>query len=197
MPAGRLLRAGVVALIAPAGVMIGHALTYLLAVPDPAERAAVMAESGHQWWKLGTVVGPALAAAGVVVLMVAILRRPPDGGGFRRELSRWLGTRLAACQLSLFFVIETAERAVAGDPFSGNLYNEIIEHGVLAQVVVALVVTGLCWSLALAVDLACVALVREPVPAAVGITPSALSRVHPPWVRRRLIDARAPPRLAR
>jgi hypothetical protein len=196
MPAGRLLRAGVVALIAPAGVLIGHALTYLLAVPDPAERAAVMATSGHQWWKIGTVAGPVLAAAGVVVLIVAVLRRPPDHGRFRRELSRWLWPRLAACQLGLFIAIETLERAIAGDPLSGDLYHEIIEHSVLAQLVVALAVTGLCWCLALAVDLACVALSLEPVPASVGITPSALSRVHPPWVRRRLIHARAPPHLA-
>ncbi|HEU4540172.1 MAG TPA: hypothetical protein VFR23_03515 [Jiangellaceae bacterium] len=197
MPAGRLLRAGVVALIAPAGVLIGHALTYLLAVPDPAERAAVMAAGGHQWWKIGTIAGPALAAAGVAVLMVAVLRRPPDGGRFRRELSRWLWPRLAACQLGLFFVIETLERAISGDPLSGDLYHEIIEHGVLAQLVVALAVTSLCWCLALAVDLACVALSPEPVPVSVAITPSALIRIHPARMRRRLIDARAPPRLAR
>lgn len=197
MLAGRLLRAGVVALIAPGGVMIGHSLTYLLALPDPAERAAVMAASSHEWWRLGTVVGPVLAAAAVAVLMVTILRRPPDGGRFRRELSRWLWPRMAAFQLSLFVVIETVERAIAGDPLSGNLYHETIEHGVLAQVIVASVVTGLCWSLALAVDLACVALAREPVPAAVGITPPAFSRVHPPLVRRRPVNARAPPRFAR
>jgi hypothetical protein len=104
---------------------------------------------------------------------------------------------MAAFQLSLFVVIETVERAIAGDPLSGNLYHETIEHGVLAQVIVASVVTGLCWSLALAVDLACVALAREPVPAAVGITPPAFSRVHPPLVRRRPVNARAPPRFAR
>jgi len=197
MPAGRLLRAGVVALIAPAGVMIGHALTYLLAVPDPAERAAVMAASGHQWWKLGTVVGPALAAAGLVVLIIAILRRPPDGGRFRRELGRWLLPRLAAGQLSLFLVIETAERAFVGDPVSGDLYHEIIEHGVLAQTVVALVVTGLCWCLALAVDRACVAIARVAVPSPVGLPATARSLLHPARVRRGLLNARAPPRFAR
>jgi hypothetical protein len=98
-----------------------------------------------------------------------------------------------ACQFILFIVIETAERVIAGDPLSGDLYHEIIEHGVLAQSVVALALTGLCWCLALAVDLACVVLIPEPVPAAVGITPLAHSRVHPPRVRRRLLDARAPP----
>jgi hypothetical protein len=195
MPAGRLLRAGVVALIAPAGVMIGHALTYLLAVPDPAERAAVLAASGHQWWKLGAVIGPALAAAGLVVLMVAILRRPPDGGRFRRELGRWLLPRLAACQLSLFFVIETVERALSGNAFSGNLYHEIIEHGVLAQALVALVITGLCWCLALAVDRACFAIDRLPVPSLFGLPAPARSRLHPPGVRLRLLNARAPPLL--
>lgn len=136
-----------------------------------------------------------LAVAGAVVFMVAVLRRAPDGGRFRRELSRWV-PRLAACQLSVFIVIETVERAVVGGPWSGSLYHKIIEHGALAQVIVALAASCLCWCLALALDLVCVAITREPVAAAVGLRPSARSRVHPPRVRRHLVEARAPPRLA-
>jgi len=196
MAARGLPRLGMLALIAPSGVMIGHAVAYLIAVPDPAERAVVLAASGHGWWTLGTVAGPALAATGALLFLVAVLRRPPDGGTFRRELSRWLGPRLAACQLSLFVVIETAERVVVGHPLWGNLYHEIIEHGALAQVIVAFAITGLFWCLALALDLACVAITQGPVPAAIGIPPSAGGRVHPPRVRRRLLNARAPPRLA-
>jgi hypothetical protein len=196
MLAGRLLRAGVLALIAPAGVQVGHALTYLLAVPDSAERAVVLAVSGHGWWTLGTVVGTVLAAAGAVVFLTIVLRRPPDGGRFRRELSRWLWPRLAACQLGLFAVIETAERAVAGDPLGGDLYHQIIEHGIFAQLVVALAITGLFWCLTLAIDLACAVITGVPLPLAVELIPSAPGRGLPPRVCHRQADARAPPLLA-
>jgi hypothetical protein len=196
MPGGRLLRAGVLALIAPAGVLIGHALTYLLAVPDAAERAVVLAVSGHGWWTFGTVAGTVLAAAGAGLLLTTLLRRPPDGGRFRRDLSSWLWPRLAACQLGLFVVIETVERAITGNPPSGDLYHQVIEHGAFAQLVVALVITGLCWCLTLATDLACVVITQEPPPHAVELIPSAPNRVLPPRRCHRRADARAPPLLA-
>jgi hypothetical protein len=196
MLAGRLFRAGVLALIAPAGVQIGHALTYLLAVPNPAERAAVLAASGHGWLTLGTVAGTVLGAAGAGVLLTALLRRPPDGGRFRRELSRWLWPRLAACQLGLFAIVEATERALAGDPLGGDLYHQIIEHGVVAQLVVALAITGLFWCLTLAIDLACTVITREPLPIAVELIPSAPGRRLAPRVDRRRAEARAPPLLA-
>jgi hypothetical protein len=196
MPAGGLLRVGALALIAPAGVLIGHALTYLLAVPDPAERAVLLAVSGHGWWALGTVVGTVLATAGAGLFLTTLLRRPPDGGGFRRALSRWLWPRLAACQLGLFVVIETVERAIAGSPLSGDLYHQVVEHGAFGQLVVALAITGLCWCLTLATDLACVVITQEPPPHAVELIPSAPNRVLPPRRCHRRADARAPPLLA-
>lgn len=195
MSTGRLLRVGVVAMIAPSGVLVGHVLAYLLTVPDPAERAAVLAASGHQWWTLGTVASAVFAAVGIVMLMVAVLRRPPDGGRFRRELIRWLWPRLAASQLGLFVVIETVERAITGHPLSGDLLHEIIGHGASAQIVVALAITGMCWCLTLAVDLACVVITRRPVPTPIAVPSSAHSRVRPLRVRCHLPAARAPPRL--
>jgi len=75
-------------------------------------------------------------------------------------VASWLAPRLAACQLVLFAVVEVTERIVTGHSLGGLNHHEIIEHGFLAQVVVALLLTMVCWCLALTVELVCAALAR-------------------------------------
>jgi hypothetical protein len=75
-------------------------------------------------------------------------------------VASWLAPRLAACQLVLFAVVEVTERIVTGHSLGVLNHHEIIEHGLLAQVVVALLLTMVCWCLALTVELVCAAIDR-------------------------------------
>ena len=150
-----LHRLALLALLAPAGVLVGHALTYLIVLPDPARRAAVLAASGHAWWAVGAPTSAALAGGGITLVIACLLRSEGSGRQSRREFSRWLRPRLASSQLLLFTALEAIERVVAGHALSDPRHHEIVAHGVIAQLIVAFIVTELCWCLALTLDVMC------------------------------------------
>jgi hypothetical protein len=160
MPTRLLFRLVVLALLVPAGVLFGHGLTYLLAIPDPVRRAAILADTGHEWWAPAVLVGAVLAVGGILGVLACRLRYQAGSDPWGRDMASWLAPRLAACQLVLFAAVEVTERIVADHSFGGLIHHEIIEHGLLAQVVVALLLTMVCWCLALTVELACAAIAR-------------------------------------
>ena len=95
--------------MAVAGAAAGHMLGYLLAYSDVAERAAVLARSGHEYW--GTAVHVAAlsfltALLGHFALAIRGGRGSASGPGSLRAV--WL--RLALVQCSLFMIVEVAER---------------------------------------------------------------------------------------
>jgi hypothetical protein len=161
MPTRRLFRLVVLALLVPAGVLFGHGLTYLLAIPDPVRRAALLADTGHEWWAPAILVGAVLAVGGILGVLACRLRYQAGSDPWGRDMASWLAPRLAACQLVLFAAVEATERIVTGHPLAGLGHHEIIEHGFLAQVVAALLLTMVCWCLALTVELACAAIARR------------------------------------
>ena len=181
MPSGRLFRLGVLALLVPAGVLCGHVLTYLLAIPDPVRRAAVLADTGHVWWAPAVLVGAVLAMGGILWVLAG--RMSEAGNDPRgRDLAGWLAPRLAAWQLVLFAAIEVTERILTGHALSDLIRHEIVEHGLLDQVVVALALTAVLWCLALTLELVCAAIDRP--------------RLQPPARLLRLIrgEVELPPR---
>lgn len=194
MPSGQRFRGGVLALLAPAGVLCGHELTYLLAIPGPARRAAVLDASGHEWWDAARPVGAALAVAAIVWILTGCLRCDDDDRRLDRETASWLAPRLAACQLVLFAAVEVAERVVTGHGFGDLLHHEIVEHGVISQIPVALVLTAGCLFLARTVELACARIGRPSVWVPARGVHLARREWTPPWSRpRQPLGARAPP----
>lgn len=193
MPGGRLFRPGVLALLVPVGVLCGHVLTYLLAIPDPVRRTAVLADTGHGWWAPAVLVGAVLAVGGIVWVLAG--RLSLAGGHPRgRDLAGWLAPRLAAWQLVLFVAVEVTERVLTGHGLGDLVQHEIVEHGLLAQVVVALALTMLCWCLALTVELVCAAIDRPRLQPAARPVRLIRGEVEPP--RRHLrapLRTRAPP----
>jgi hypothetical protein len=193
MPTGRLFRLGVLALLVPVGVLCGHVLTYLLAIPDPVRRAAVLADTGHGWWAPAVLVGAILAVGGVLWVLAGRLSEA-GGDPWGRDLAGWLGPRLAAWQLVLFAAIEVAERVLTGHALGDLIRHEIVEHGLLAQVVVALALTMVCWCLALTVDLVCAAIDRPRVPTSARPVRLIRGGVEPPRRHLRVpLRTRAPP----
>lgn len=131
--AGRLRRTAVFA-FAIAGLVLGHALAYVLAMPDPHQRDLVLARTGHDYLPAAAQVALILAFAGAAAAAI---------GGIlsRRESApeRWmtLAVRLAVVQASAFAGQEVMERIATGAPLAGLVHQHLLVAGLAAQVVVA------------------------------------------------------------
>jgi len=133
--ASRLPLAGV----AVAGAVVGHMVAYLLAVPSPTVRVALLGATGHAYWTA------AIAAASVLGLasLAATLRRRFRAGRLagRPEPGERLGIvagQLAGFQIAIYLVQETLERLEAGIPAHALLDGRLLVTGVIVQMAIAL-----------------------------------------------------------
>ena len=182
--------------VAVAGAVVGHMVAYVLAVPSPTVRVALLGATGHAYWT------QAIAAASVLGLasLAATLRRrfragrlsgPPQPG---EHLGRLAG-QLAGFQVAIYLVQETLERLEAGIPVHALLDGRLLATGVVVQTAIALV---------LAVLLTLAGRAAEAMGRALRRPPRHLERTGPPlpdlvvaWPSRLLAagqGSRAPPR---
>ena len=117
--------------MAASGVVLAHQLAYLVARPDPHERAESLARSGHGDWSL--LVGLALGL--LVAALAAHAWRGAAAGARPRTPPTAL--RLAALQVPAFDALEAAERLLTGADPAVLLDDPAVALGVLAQVLVA------------------------------------------------------------
>jgi hypothetical protein len=123
---------------AAVGAIVGHGVTYILAVWDEGSRHALLAETGHGYWDLalGTAIVLGLWLTGAVVL-----RHFHPGPRAVTSTGLWpLTLRLAGLQVVLFAALEVGERLVGAVPMSESLFHEVMSLGVAVQAVVALVI---------------------------------------------------------
>jgi hypothetical protein len=119
------------------GVVLGHWLSYLLAMPRAGIRSEILMVTGHAYWL--TAVRQAVALAVVSLGAIALRQfrlvrsnhqsRPVGPGG--------LALRLVSLQVLGFLALEVTERVVAGAPISSVLAHHVLVLGLLVQVVVA------------------------------------------------------------
>jgi hypothetical protein len=188
--AGKLLLAGV----ALGGVVAGHTVAYVVAVPSAATRHDVLAETGHGYWPVAVLVALAacLCAAGSVALRHA--RAVVGGRALGADVSGWLAPRLAAVQILLYVAAEATERVVAGVPLADLLHGGLLLRGLLAQLLVALAATVLLSWLARAAELVGRLLARPPRPTrAVGRLPRPVDEVVARTPCLGPVTARGPP----
>jgi hypothetical protein len=117
---------------AVAGLVLGHALAYLLAVPDPHHRDLILARTGHHYLPAMTQLALILAFAGAVAAAA-------DGILSRRDATgRWrtLAVHLATVQAAAFVGQEVVERVVTDAPLADLLRQHLLLAGVAAQAVV-------------------------------------------------------------
>jgi hypothetical protein len=115
------LRAASVFAFAVAGLVLGHALAYALAVPDPHHRELVLARTGHDYLPAATQLALILASASAATAAAyGILARRDASAGASVSLA-W---RLAIAQVSAFVAQEIVERVMVGAPLSGLISNE-------------------------------------------------------------------------
>jgi hypothetical protein len=147
----RALRGLPLAAVASAGVVLGHWLSYLAAVPQAHLRHTLLADSGHSYWSWIVKLAVALGFAGLGALVVRAANRRvgvPDSpiAGFA-----WVLWRLAPVQIAAFTVMEIAERVVSGAPLP-PLFGRLYLTGIAVQFLVASVGAILLLWLARVVD---------------------------------------------
>jgi hypothetical protein len=115
------------------GVVIGHWISYRLAVPDAHLRHHVLLTTGHGHWLVVVKVAAALAVAGVATLVVRFAGRgAPAGGAYS-----WVAGRLAVVQAVAFTGMEAVERLGSGAPVGGMFAHHLFLLGVSVQLLVA------------------------------------------------------------
>src|ERR1051325_2842544 len=122
---------------ASGGVILGHWLAYVAAVPAPALRARILSATGHGYWlgavRLGVVLGVASLGA---VFAGQLSRRLRDEWAEPRSLVA-LTLPLAAIQVAGFTAMEFLERLMAGAPLAGAFHHGLFVLGLAVQVLVA------------------------------------------------------------
>jgi hypothetical protein len=134
-------RTAVPALAAVAGVVVAHAVDYVVVYPEANERAAQLHATGHTYWSVAVV---AAVAAAVVAMLVAAWwggRRARGAPRARSEVTSlaWV----LAWQVAAFAVMEAGERATAGLSPSALLSSRAFWFGLVLQLPVAWLATRL------------------------------------------------------
>lgn len=130
-----VIRAGLPAAGALAGLLGAHALDYRLLIADPVRRAEILASTGHAW--LPAIESIAVACA--VASVAAALWTHFGTRGSQRP--RTTAVRLAILQSIGFVALELGERAFAGAPLH-HLTPMLLAAGVLLQVLTGAAVAG-------------------------------------------------------
>ncbi len=119
-------------MLATAGVAVGHIAGYALAHPDVATREVAL--GGHAY--LPSVAAAVIPAGVLAALWWAV--RTARSLGLAGQID-W--RRLAAAQVAVFLCQEMGERFVAGEGVGAAISERGVWFGLVAQVVVALLVT--------------------------------------------------------
>jgi hypothetical protein len=177
---------------AAAGLLVGHAISYLLVVPDPNHRDLVLSRTGHGYLPAAGDAALILALAGMAALVV---RAWSERGREEPRTFASLASLLAIVQVVAFAGLEVLERLVAGAPLGDLIHEHLLVIGVAVQIAVALVgALALRWIASTAARIADLVPVRAALPrpalaAAVPATPD-LHRVRLAASAR---SVRAPP----
>jgi hypothetical protein len=116
------------------GLIVGHLLSYLLAIPDPARRALVLAHSGHAYLHLAGDVAVILAFAAIVAVGLRAVNGRDEADPSSTARLVW---RLSALQAGAFIAMELGERLASGGSF-GELFNSpLFGIGIVVQLGIA------------------------------------------------------------
>jgi hypothetical protein len=130
---------------AAAGLVLGHALAYLIAIPDPHQRAFALQRAGHAYLPALDQAAMMLALAGIAAVVVRAFSRTREAGS---ERFGRVAALLVVVQTSAFACQEVLERLVSGAPLGELAHDHVLAIGVIVQVVVASFAAGVLWLLA-------------------------------------------------
>jgi hypothetical protein len=182
--------------VAVAGAVVGHMVAYVLAVPSPTVRVALLGATGHAYWTAAIAAAVVLGLASLATTLgrrfrAGLLASRPQPA---ERLGRVAG-QLAGFQIAIYLVQETLERLEVGIPAHALLDGRLLVTGVVVQTAIAL---------ALAVLLVAAGRVAEAVGRALRPRPRRVKPTGRPvadqvvaWPSRLLaagLGSRAPPR---
>lgn len=130
---------------AAAGLLLGHALSYMLALPDPYHRDVVLTRTGHGYLPAAGQTAVILILAAVAAILARAWVNRAHG---EPERFSSIAETLAFVQIGAFAALEILERVVAGAPLSDLIGDHLLVTGIVAQVVVSLVGAALLVSFA-------------------------------------------------
>jgi hypothetical protein len=126
--------------VAVAGVVTGHWLSYLIAVPDAPLRESLLAGSGHSYWFLAVRLALLAAVAGLGTTGLRhVWALPRDQGTPAHRTFAWLALLLGLIQVTGFVILEIVERLAAGSALAGLFGHSLLTLGVAIQVLMACV----------------------------------------------------------
>ena len=172
------------------GLIVGHLLSYLIAIPDPTQRALVLAQSGHSYLHLAGDLAVILGFAAVVTVGLRAV-----AGRDARDLpsTAQLAWRLGALQAGAFIAMELGERLVSGSGFGELLADHLFGIGIVVQLAIAAVGALLLrWIGRVAVRIAD-GLARTPRRPAGTLWARPGSSLSPRVAFAGIVSARAPP----
>jgi hypothetical protein len=125
---------------AVAGLLIGHAFSYAIAIPDPYHRDLVLERTGHGYLPLFAEAALILLLAGVAAVFARAL-----GVAAAERTDRFgsIAGLLTCIQVSAFAGQEVLERVLAGVPVGDLAHDHLLSIGLLMQVGVAVCAAAL------------------------------------------------------
>jgi len=119
-------------------------VAYVLAVPSPTVRVALLGATGHAYWTAAIAAASVLGLASLAATLgrrfrAGLLSGPPQPG---EHLGR-LAAQLAGFQVAIYLVQETLERLEAGIPAHALLDGRLLVTGVIVQTAIAVVLAVL------------------------------------------------------
>jgi hypothetical protein len=130
--------------VAVAGAVIGHMVAYVLAVPSPTVRVALLGATGHAYWTAAIAAAVVLGLASLAATLgrrfrAGLLAGRPQPG----ERLGHVAGQLAGLQIAIYLVQETLERLEAGIAPHALLDGRLLVTGVVVQSAIALVIAAL------------------------------------------------------
>jgi hypothetical protein len=125
--------------VAVAGAVVGHMVAYVLAVPSPMVRVALLGATGHAYWTAAIAAAVVLGLASLAATLgrrfrAGLLASHPQPA---ERLGRVAG-QLAGFQIAIYLVQESLERLEAGIPAHALLDSRLLVTGVVVQSAIAL-----------------------------------------------------------
>jgi hypothetical protein len=114
-------------------------LAYLLAVPEPSARVALLGATGHAYWTAAIAAATVLGLASVASTLGRRFRAGLRPGRAQPSQSvACLAAQLAGVQLAIYVVQEVLERLEVGVPAAALLNGRLLVVGVAVQVAIAI-----------------------------------------------------------
>jgi hypothetical protein len=180
--------------VAVAGAVVGHMVAYVLAVPNPTARVALLGATGHAYWTAAIAAAVVLSLASLAATLWGHFRAGlTPGRSMPAESVGSVAARLAGFQVAIYLVQETLERLEAGVP--PHTLGRLLVLGVAVQVVIAVLLALLVTVVGRAAEAVGRALRRAPCRReAAGLPLLGLVAAWPSRLLATGLGSRAPPR---